>query len=54
VIVLNIIYREIQESDAEQFYILQERLDKETTFMMMEPGERQSSIGKVLERIKKF
>ena len=37
------IIRKIHESDAEQFLNLCNKLDTETQFMMLEPGERSTS-----------
>lgn len=44
------IIRKIEIADAASFWQLQNQLDQETKFMMLEPGERQ----KDLERTKQF
>ncbi len=38
------ILRQIKEEDAERFLELRDRLDEETKFMMLEPGERTVTI----------
>jgi len=40
----SILIRPIQESDAEEFLKLCNRLDEETSFRMLEPGERQTTV----------
>jgi RimJ/RimL family protein N-acetyltransferase len=44
--------REIHESDAEEFLELCRRLDEETHFMMLEPGERLTTEEEQRERIR--
>ena len=44
--------REIQEHDAKDFLDLGGRLAEETQFMMLEPGERQTTAEEQRERIK--
>ena len=38
------IIRTIRKSDAEQFLYLSKQLDEETQFMLLEPGERNTSL----------
>lgn len=45
------IIREITESDAEEFLNLCKRLDEETQFMMLEPGERITTIEEQRDQI---
>lgn len=44
--------RLIQESDAEKFLALKKRLDEETKFMMLEPGERRETFEQTSEHIR--
>ncbi len=44
--------RAIRESDAEQFLLLGKALDEETQFMMLEPGERTTTIEEQTQRIR--
>jgi RimJ/RimL family protein N-acetyltransferase len=44
--------RAIRESDSEQFLLLCKWLDEETQFMMLEPGERTTSIEEQTQRIR--
>lgn len=44
--------REIRESDAEKFLNLCKRIDQETQFMLLEPGERRTTVEEQYERIK--
>jgi RimJ/RimL family protein N-acetyltransferase len=44
--------REIREQDAEAFLNLCKQLDKETQFMMLEPGERLTTVEGQRERIR--
>jgi RimJ/RimL family protein N-acetyltransferase len=44
--------REIQESDAAGFLALCKRLDEENRFMMLEPGERQTTLEEQTKRIR--
>lgn len=44
--------RAIRESDSEQFLLLGKRLDEETQFMMLEPGERTTTIEEQTQRIR--
>lgn len=46
--------REIREDDAAPFLELCRRLDGETRFMMLEPGERQTSIEEQRRRIREL
>ena len=46
--------RQAVESDANEMVELFHKLDSETKFMMMEPGEREISIDTQSERIKSF
>jgi len=46
--------REIREHDARDFLELCRRLDEETQFMMLEPGERLTTEAEQRERIKKI
>ncbi len=46
--------REIHENDAESFLALCKRLDEETQFMMLEPGERLTTAAEQRERIKRL
>ena len=43
--------RHIRETDAEQFLLLTQTLDQETSFMMLEPGERTLTVAERRERI---
>ncbi len=43
--------RPVQESDAEAFLTLAHTLDQETQFMMLEPGERTTSVEEQRQRI---
>ena len=45
------IIREIRESDSENFLSLCRQLDHENKFMMLEPGERKTTIDKQKQRI---
>ena len=44
--------REIREGDAEKFLALCHQLDRETQFMLLEPGERLITVEAQRERIK--
>jgi len=44
--------REIQPADAEQFLALRLRLDEETKFMLLEPGERTTTLPQQEEHIR--
>jgi len=44
--------RTIQEQDAEQYLALCRQLDKETHFMLLEPGERTTTVEEQRERIR--
>jgi len=44
--------REIREDDAEKFLALCHQLDRETQFMLLEPGERTTTIEEQHNRIK--
>jgi len=44
--------RAIRESDGEQFLLLGKALDEETQFMMLEPGERTTTIEEQTQRIR--
>ena len=44
--------RAIRESDGEQFLVLGKALDEETQFMMLEPGERTTTIEEQTQRIR--
>lgn len=46
------IIREIQEGDAESFLSLCKQLDEENKFMMLEPGERRTTIEEQKKRIR--
>lgn len=46
------IIREIKEIDAEEFFNLCKKLDEETQFMILEPGERITTVGEQLNQIK--
>jgi hypothetical protein len=46
--------REIQLSDAEAFWQMQSALDKETKFMMFEPGERKRNLDLIQRLIQNF
>lgn len=46
--------REIKEEDAENFKELLMKLDEETNFMMLEPGERQSTVEEMKHRINRM
>lgn len=39
--------RPIQPQDAQQFLLMMTQLDTETSFMLLEPGERTKDVGKV-------
>lgn len=43
--------REVQESDAENFLSLCKHLDEESKFMMLEPGERKTTVAQQKTRI---
>lgn len=43
--------RGIRETDAEAFLALQRQLDEETSFMMLEPGERTVTVEETVQRI---
>lgn len=51
---VDVAIREIQESDASLFLALLNRLDKETAFMMLEPGERQTTVEEQQSRIRNW
>lgn len=44
--------REIREEDAPEYLELAQRLDSETEFMMLEPGERSYGVEQQLQRIR--
>ena len=44
--------RAIRETDSEQFLLLSKSLDEETQFMMLEPGERTTTIEEQAKRIR--
>jgi RimJ/RimL family protein N-acetyltransferase len=44
--------RAIRETDSEQFLLLSKVLDEETQFMMLEPGERTTTIEEQTQRIR--
>ena len=44
--------RQVTVEDAERFLRLRQQLDHETKFMMLEPGERQTTIEQEHERLK--
>ena len=46
--------REIRQEDAEKFLDLRKQLDTETRFMMLEPGERQTTPEEQREMIEKW
>ncbi|MDA8354376.1 MAG: GNAT family N-acetyltransferase [Firmicutes bacterium] len=46
--------RKIQESDARAFLHLQKGLDRETAFMLLEPGERKESVAETVQRIREI
>jgi RimJ/RimL family protein N-acetyltransferase len=46
--------RTIQENDAERFLGLCKALDEETAFMLLEPGERQTTVVEQRERIERL
>jgi hypothetical protein len=46
--------REIRESDAERYLNLYEKLIRETDFLLLEPGERNSTIDDQRKRIVTF
>ncbi|QBD83776.1 N-acetyltransferase [Ktedonosporobacter rubrisoli] len=43
--------RNIQQEDAEQFLQLRQQLDQETTYMLLEPGERETTLPQQREQI---
>ena len=45
------IIRTIRKSDAEQFLYLSKQLDEETQFMLLEPGERNTSLEELRDQI---
>jgi len=49
-----VLIREVCENDAEGFLDLCKRLDEETQFMMLEPGERLTTAAEQRERIKRL
>lgn len=49
-----IIIRNIQPSDAQNFLALCKQLDEETQFMMLEPGERTTTIAEQAQRIQQL
>lgn len=49
-----VLIREIHENDAEDFLILCQKLDEETQFMMLEPGERLTTVAEQQERIRRL
>lgn len=51
---MDVTLRELVPGDAEELLRLQHTLDKETAFMMLEPGERQSSVQQVADMIQSF
>jgi RimJ/RimL family protein N-acetyltransferase len=46
--------RQILETDAEGFLELCRKLDRETQFMMLEPGERQTSLEEQIQTIRQI
>lgn len=48
------IIREIQETDAEHFLSLCKQLDEENRFMLLEPGERKTTVEEQRQRIKEI
>ena len=48
------IIREIKEEDAENFLALCRQLDEENKFMMLEPGERKTSLAEQEQRIREI
>lgn len=46
------IIRKIRVSDAQDFLTLQKTLDTESSFMMLEPGERKTTVQEQEERLK--
>lgn len=46
--------REIQETDAEHFLSLCKQLDEENRFMLLEPGERKTTVEEQRQRIKEI
>src|SRR5512145_2232373 len=48
------IIREIQESYAGSFLALCKQLDEENKFMMLEPGERKTTVEQQAERIREI
>ena len=46
--------REIRASDAENFLALSKELDEKTKFMLLEPGERTTTISEQEERIRQI
>ena len=46
------IIREIKEEDAENFLALCRQLDEENKFMMLEPGERKTTVAEQEQRIR--
>ena len=45
------IIRSIRENDSENFLLLCSQLDQETQFMMLEPGERTTTVAEQLQKI---
>ncbi|WP_051459327.1 GNAT family N-acetyltransferase [Paenibacillus zanthoxyli] len=48
---MEVTFRELVPGDAEELLRLQHSLDKETAFMLLEPGERQTGLQQVREMI---
>lgn len=46
------IIRPIQENDSEQFLLLAKEIDQETQFMLLEPGERTTTIEEQRQKIR--
>ena len=48
---MSITYRSIEPKDAEDFFYMMSALDKETSFMLYEPDEREKNLDKVKESL---
>lgn len=46
------VIRQLEETDAEAYLTLRRQLDSETPFMLLEPGERQTTVDEVLDVIR--
>lgn len=51
---MNIILRKLVPEDAAELLRLQHRLDEETSFMLLEPDERQTTVQQVQDMIGRF